>query len=78
MVFIFERDDELEVVWDGGELLPDRATGKDNRWDQLEMHYRDLRGIQCSVLNTRDTNRIYNKKNRRYWETRKGVGAGEG
>ena len=77
MIYHFEQDDGVEVIWSGGPLLPDRATRHDVRWDGLEMHYKDLKGLQTIVLNTKDQNRLYNKSNLQYWG-RKGRRKGEG
>ncbi len=41
-MFKFEQDDEFDVIWSGGELLPPRDSQNDGRWAGMEAYFGDI------------------------------------
>ena len=61
-------EDDYDVVWNGGELLPPRPTQPDGRWNGMPQV--DDAGPQEKYDETRNTKSHYRKRNLDYWNQR--------
>ena len=67
MMYLFERDADMDVVWSGKDpLLPERDTKEDGRCEGLARFYQE------SLLQEAygKAKRLYHKVNLRFWERR--------
>jgi hypothetical protein len=78
MIYLFERDADLEVVFDGTphrkftELLGDRSTHEHHHWDGIRLYFAELHSEALHHAEIK-AKRAYHKVNAQFW---RGGGSG--